>query len=394
MSGRPNTVEARIGLLHLTDAAPVIVAQEFGLFAEQGIDVELFIEPSWANVADKLAYGLLDAAVILPPLAFAVSLGLRGPATPLLVPMALSLNGNSITFDRATAAAIRSGTDRAPGALDLGRRLLHHLRTRQERMRLAVVHRYSTHNLLLRYWLAASGIDPDRDLDIEIVPPVDMVGAMIGGRIHGFCAGMPWGEVAARAGVGEIVLSSAQVWANHPEKCLAVRRDWAERDSGALQRLLVSLLEAARQCDQPARADEIAAILAAPAYLGIAAEIVRSSLPVEPANESARERSVFFGSAAMFPWPSHAAWMLAEMDRWGLLGAGVDREAAIRELYRPDIFRGAAGRAGVAAPLADGKVEGAHGEPWLQPGAPQAIAMAPDLFCDGRTFDAAALAKV
>src|SRR5438105_4649814 len=96
-----------IGLLRLSDAAPVIVAKEMGFFAEQNVDVRLSIEPSWANIADKLTYRGLDAAVMLPPLAFAVSSGLRGAGAPLIVPMSLSLNGNSITVSTELAAALK-----------------------------------------------------------------------------------------------------------------------------------------------------------------------------------------------------------------------------------------------------------------------------------------------
>src|SRR5688500_1461411 len=89
----------RVGLLRLTDAAAVFLADAYGLFAAEGLDVDLSVEPSWANIADKLAYGLLDVAVMLPPLALAMALGLRGPAaTPLVVPMSLSLNGSSVVL--------------------------------------------------------------------------------------------------------------------------------------------------------------------------------------------------------------------------------------------------------------------------------------------------------
>ncbi|HYZ25231.1 MAG TPA: ABC transporter substrate-binding protein, partial [Rhodopila sp.] len=102
------TQPLRIGLLRLVDSAPVIVAEAAGLFRAHGLDVRISIEPSWANIADKLAYGVLDAAVMLPPLALAASAGLRGMKARLLVPMSLSQGGNAITVRTDIAHALTS----------------------------------------------------------------------------------------------------------------------------------------------------------------------------------------------------------------------------------------------------------------------------------------------
>ena len=153
----------------------------------------LSIEPSWANIADKLTYGLLDAAVMLPPLALASALGLRGPPANLVVPMGISQGGNTIVLG---GDAIKESEGLPPGA-----RLLAWLAGQSGRPRIAVVHRFSTHNLLLRYWLSLTGVDPDRDIETVVVPPEQVVAALASGQIAGFCAGAPWGvaaELAAR----------------------------------------------------------------------------------------------------------------------------------------------------------------------------------------------------
>lgn len=380
----------RIGLLRLTDAAPVVVALEQGFFADAGLEVFLSVEPSWANIVDKLTYGQLDAAVMPPPLAFAVSIGLRGAGIPLIVPMSLSLNGNSVTVTKEIAGAL--GPEKHGGALEVGRRLADHLRRRAARPRIAVVHAFSTHNLLLRYWLAAAGIDPDKDIELSVVPPAEMVDAMQEGQINGFCAGAPWGEVAALRDVGRTIVTSSEIWRNHPEKCFAVGRDWAEENPDLLEGLLDALLRAARFCDAPENADDIAAILAQDNYLDLDPAFLRASLPAGEAAEGpgwrSVDRSVFFTSAANFPWRSHAAWFLAEMARWGYLARDVDRAALAASVYRPDLFRIAAGRDGVPAPKHDGKQEGAHAVTWRAEGDPSDIPMQPDLFCDGKIFAA------
>jgi NitT/TauT family transport system ATP-binding protein/nitrate/nitrite transport system substrate-binding protein len=381
-----NAASIRIGLVRLTDAAPVIIAAEKGLFADRGLDVRLSVEPSWANIADKLTYGQIDAAVMLPPLALAVSLGLRGAGVPLIVPMSLSLNGNSVTVSKELFDAVAPSIGDGPMAIGL--RLREYLKTRASRPRFAVVHVYSTHNLLLRYWLSACGIDPDRDVEFSVVPPAETADALRAGYIDGFCAGAPWGEVAARADAGRTIVTSSQIWGNHPEKCLAVARDWADENPTRLDAMLGALIDAARFCDRPENADEVARILGDARYLDLDPAIVRESLPVKDAATHPNgqvDRSVFFASAANFPWRSHAGWFLGQMAKGGYIDARAGQVEAAA-IYRPDIFISAALRAGISVPLQDRKAEGAHAQGWRLEAKPSDIDMGPDLFCDGKVF--------
>jgi two-component system, oxyanion-binding sensor len=373
----------RIGMLRLSDAAPAVIAKENGFFAARGLDVRLSVEPSWANIADKLSYRQLDAAVILAPLAFAVTLGLRGVGIPLIVPMSFSLNGLAVGVRNDIADELRAdelGTGGTP--LEIGRRLAHLLPPHRPRLRFAIAHAFSTHNLLLRHFLSAAGIDPDRDVELTVVPPADTVLAMQSGHIDGYCLGPPWADVATRLGIGRTLVTSAQIWQNHPEKCLAVRRDWAGDNPDALDGLLAATLQAAQFCDNPANAEGIAAILAQDNYLAVERAAIRASLP-----DDGSGRSVFFANAANFPWISHAAWFLAKMAQWGYLGQEVDRAALAESVYRPDLFRAAAAKIGLSVPTDDSKIEGAHDAPWLLDATPAPIPMGPDLFCDGRIFE-------
>ncbi len=182
-----------IGLLRLTDSAPAIVAHEFGICADEGLDVALSVEPSWAHVADKLAYGALEAAVIVPPLAFAVSLGLRGPAEPLIIPYNISLGGDTITLARDHAGRLRDGARAVGYAAALAARL----KASEGGKTLTVVHDYSNHNLFLHYWLAAAGALAERDYAVVVTPPSRTVEALRSGKIAGFCAGAPRGDISA-----------------------------------------------------------------------------------------------------------------------------------------------------------------------------------------------------
>lgn len=385
----------RIGILRLTDAAPLVIAREAGYFAAEGIDVELSVEPSWANIADKLVYGLIEGAMMLPPLALALSLGLRGGdgLEALVVPASLSLDGNTVTLAERWAGPV---LDEPPGegaaltALETARRFARLLRQQRERPRLAVVHTFSTHNLLLRYWLAAGGIDPDRGVSLAVVPPAQTVAAMSAGQIDGFCAGAPWGEIAARAGLGRAVATSHMIWNHGPEKVFAMRRAIAERHPDRVQAVLRALLRAAAYCDAPEHAGAVAAILSQDCYLALPAEVILTSLPGAglptaplPANA---DRCVFFANAATFPWRSHAEWFLREMVRWGFVGAAAHPKAA-SALYRPDLYSQAARSLGLSVPTADRKSEGYHAEPWLLPALPAPVPMGADRFGDGARFD-------
>jgi NitT/TauT family transport system ATP-binding protein/nitrate/nitrite transport system substrate-binding protein len=335
----------RIGLVHLTDMAPAFVAEAKSFFAAEGVAATLSVEPSWANIADKLTYRALDAAVMLVPLAFAVAAGLRGVGTPLLVPLSISQNGNGFTVSPALADAI--GPD-VSDVMAVGRRLATIVAGSGPRLRIAVVHAYSSHDLLLRYWLAAAGIDPARDIDLVVVPPVDMVAALQAGEIDGFCAGAPWGAVATQQKVGRTILVSSAIWQNHPEKCFGVTADWAERHPAGLQAVLRALLRAQAYCDDPGNAAEVAALLASPDRLGVPAPALRASLP-GATPDGGVDVSRFAGAASV-PRLEHAAWFLDQMARWGRFGVETDRAALARAVYRPDLYEQAAGT--TIAPMA------------------------------------------
>ena len=374
----------RVGFLRLTDSAPAIVAQEFGYFAEEGIDADLFEEPSWANIADKLAYGFLDAAVIVPPLAFAIELGLRGVSQKLIIPCAISMGGNTITLSRDLALRVRELANK--GGLSTAHALATCLKDRDQPLPLGVVHAYSTHNLLLRYWLATAGLEAGREVRLSVVPPARAVEALQSGSIAGFCAGAPWGEIAQRAGAGLNVATSDDIWRAAPEKAFAVRASWAEENPESLKGAVRALVRAAQFCDAPENASYTGALLSRQKYLGVDSHAILSSLPggaIAPDNQSC-----FWRGAATFPWRSHALWFLHQMARWDLIG-NIDAEALAARVYRSDLYRAAVAPLGISVPVADSKSEGAHDAPWSLAAAPKPIAMGPDSFCDGVVFEAA-----
>jgi two-component system, oxyanion-binding sensor len=322
------TKPIRVGLLRLVDSAPILVAQRAGMFRNQGIEVEISIEPSWSAIADKLTYGTIDAAVILPPLALAACAGLRGPKAHLVVPLSLSQGGNAIVLGHTAADYLAAGDQ--PARL----RLLEWLQAQSTPPRFAVVHAFSTHNLLLRYWLASGGADPDKDIETIVIPPEDVVPALAAGRIAGFCAGAPWGDIAERQGAGRILVGTSVIWPFHPEKCLGVSAAWAEANPDLLDRLLGGILRAQINCDQPDNAAAIATLLADPNGLSLPEAASRASLP----GGSGAELIRFHTREAWFPARAHAMWFLAQMRRWGWLDDQTDLSELAASVYRPDLL--------------------------------------------------------
>ncbi len=313
----------RLGLLRLSDAAPVILAAEKRIFAAHGVRVALSIEPSWANIADKLGYGLLDGAVMLPPLALACALGLRGRQTEIVVPMSLSANGNAITLSNAWKPAFESGAAGFKRAISAS----------GTKPKFAVVHGFSTHDLLLRYWLAAAGIDPDKDVEITVLPPTETAKSMAAGKIDGFCAGAPWGQVAARMAAGFIAVRSTDIWRDHPEKCLSLRADFVKDNPAGTQSLLTALREASTLCaDRQNRAD-LAQLLAQEEFLNLPPDLVALSL--DTASGGPR-------FDLNYPAIGHARWFAAQLCRWHK--APPTAISVSENLYRPDLYIAAGGQ--------------------------------------------------
>lgn len=393
------TTPFRIGFLPLVDAALPILARELGFAEAEGIALELVRDMSWATVNDRLLYGHSDAAHLLAPLAIATTLGLGRPATPLSVPFVLGLNGNAITLRPDLAAQVTAVG--APGDVAaIGARLAEVAQAARERgtpFRFGVVHRYSSHNYMLRYWLIGCGIDPDRDVAIVTVAPPFAADALAAGEIDGICVGEPWNSVAVDRGVGVIVAVTSQIWLRGVEKVLAMRTARMEEDPDLTHRLLRALYRAGVAFVDPARREDIAAILAGPDYLDGSATLIghaisdrivfaQGAAPIDVPDFMFQHRE-----AANFPWVSQAAWLYAQMCIAGHATPNPNDYDAAQRVFRPDVYRAALRPLGVPLPGASSKLEGGIVEA-LGVGTTQGrLILGADRFFDARSFDPADL---
>lgn len=389
--------EITAGFMPLFDSAVLVTAAEMGFAAREGIELKLQRETSWANIRDRIAIGHFDVAHMLGPMPLACSLGLTPLASETIVPFSLGLGGNCVTVSNAVwdgMAAQGAAPDLDPGRAGaaLGALIRERAGAGREPLRFAVVHPHSGHNYELRYWLAACGIDPDRNIEIVIVPPPFMADALAAGRIDGYCVGEPWNSAAVAAGTGRIVTVKALLWRNSPEKVIGARKTWAEENPEALAALLRALHHAARWCQEPANRGELAALMAKPAFLGQPEAIQMPALTGRLQLGGGVERRVKdfflpFDKAANFPWKSHALWFYTQMVRWGQLPHTPQNLAIARDCYRPDLYRSALKPLGVALPGANAKVEGALKVATPVGSAGASLVLGPDGFFDGQIFD-------
>jgi two-component system, oxyanion-binding sensor len=389
------------GFLPLVDAALLVAAREKGFAEAEGLALTLVRETSWANIRDRVAVGHFQCAHMLAPMPIAARLGLTPMPADIIAPMALGLGGDAVTVSRPLHAALA-----AAGALDgldaaaAGQALAASIRARREagqpNLVFAVVHPHSAHNYDMRYWLHSSGIDPDKDLEIVVVPPPFLPDALATGRIDGYCVGEPWSSVAAQRGKGVIITSVSAIWRSSPEKVLGVEASFAESDPETVDAMVRALYAAARWCAEPGNRAELAGILSRPDYVGVDAREILPALSGRIAlgnGETIDDPEFFipFGRAATFPWKSHASWFYSQMVRWGHAQWSAQDAARAAEIYRPDIYRRALAGTGAAVPADDWKIEGAlaGAEPIRAVGGD--IQLGPDGFFDARVFNPDAL---
>ncbi len=339
----------RIGFIPLADAAPLLIAIDKGFAEREGLEIEAVREVSWSNVRDKLNIGLFDAAHMLTPMAIASALGIGHVRAPLVAPLVLALNGNAITVSPALHEALMAELDGGePLPLATAEALARVVRHRRgkglEPLTFGMTFPFSNHNYQLRFWMAAGGVDPDEDVRLVVLPPPYMAASLGEGQVDGFCAGAPWNSVAVEAGTGRILHFGCEIVERLAEKVLAVRAGWAEEYEAVLMRLMRAVAAAAEYTAQPENWEECARLLAAPHRIGVRAELIERTLAgrlkVSPDGTVKCDAAYLIpgAGAAGRPDPVQAAWLYAQMVRWGQTELRADALAEARAVLSPALF--------------------------------------------------------
>jgi ABC-type nitrate/sulfonate/bicarbonate transport system substrate-binding protein len=328
-----------MGFLPVSDCAPLVYAQEAGLFAKYELVVELTRETSWGDLRDKVIHGELDAAHTPASLPFLANLGVDSDPCACVSGLVLSLQGNAITLARPLSEA---------GVIDAAglREQIYHS-WRKKTFTFAVGHYLSTQHHLLNQWLRSGGIVPEHEVKIVVVPPAQMFPTMKLGYIDGYCVGEPWTSVAVQAGEGVCVATSGELAPLHPEKVLMVRQSFAQGRSEEHQRLIAALLEACDWCDQPGNRVQLGELLAQARYVNAPPECLTTGLP-GPAEFGARRDQtlatlgIFSRYAANDPTNAKAEWIIRLL--YNLLQqSSLDRRSpgrtpVLKNIFRRDIF--------------------------------------------------------
>ncbi|MGB8701059.1 MAG: nitrate ABC transporter ATP-binding protein [Thermosynechococcaceae cyanobacterium] len=311
-------VNLEIGFIPLTDCAPLAIAQEKGFFKKYGLEqVTLSREPSWKAVVEGIRTHRLDAAHMVAgmPLALTLGIGDHQQPLPIVTSLVLSRNGNAITLSKKLY-------DRGVHSLnDLKAYLDNHT---DQVHRFGVVHPASMHNLLLRYWLAAAGIDPDKDVELLVIPPAQMVSNLKAGNIDGYCVGEPWNSRAIQEGIGYAIATDLDIWPGHPEKVLGVREDWSQRYPKTHLALTKALIDACEFCGHTYNNEEVLDIITRPEYVGVEATYIRPGFMdpylrvIDGEPERLRRFNQFYADHSTCPGRAEGLWILTQLARWGL----------------------------------------------------------------------------
>jgi bicarbonate transport system ATP-binding protein len=307
-------INLEIGFVPLNACAPLAIAKEKGFFAKHGLEeVSLVRESSWRGISDGLIGGYLDAAQMPSGMPVWLTLGgANNQPLPVVSALTMARNGNAITLAKKFYEQ---------GIYDLADFKKYLQKTANQRHTLGMVHASSMHNLLLRYWLASGGIDPDKDVSIQTIPPAQMVADLKNGSIDGYCVGEPWNYRAASEGIGFTAATDLEIWLGHPGKVLGVREDWANKYPNTHIAIVKALLESCIYCADPKNSQDIRLILSSPEYVGTDIDYIQLGEPDnnscdlnKPMKEYAHHQ--FYGEGVNRPIRSEHLWIMTQLARW------------------------------------------------------------------------------
>ena len=338
----------RIGFIPLMDAALLIVAHEKGFAAREELALDLVRDVSWANLRDRLAVGMIDAAHMLAPAAIAATLGLGQARAEMASPILLNRNGNAITVSAAIFADMQQRAGAAIDDLDSSARafalvVAARAKAGGEPPVLASVYPFSMHTLLLREWLGRGGLTLGEDVSMIVLPPPFMAQGLEDGQIDGFCVGAPWNMLATQTSTGAIVALGCELIPDAPEKLLAFRRRDLDADGSSAVALARAIRLAAEWTRQPQNTAELAELLAKPAYLDLPSGLIEAILNGRLGIGAGRPARLVpdylsFQSDRLAPDAATARTIIERMAAAGQIGRDTATQAKAKAVFRIDCY--------------------------------------------------------
>lgn len=350
-SPKVETTTAKLGFIALTDSAPLIIAKEKGFFTKYGMtDVEISKQKSWPVTRDNLKIGSsgggIDGAHILSPMPYLLTINDK---VPMYLLARLNINGQAISVAEKFKD-LKIGLQSK-----LLKESVNKAKADKTSLKVAMTFPGGTHDLWMRYWLAAGGINPDQDVILQAVPPPQMVANIKVGTVDAFCVGEPWNAQLVSQKLGYTALSTGELWNDHPEKAFAMRQDWVDKNPNATQALLMAIMEAQQWCDQAENKEEMCKICADRKYFNVAvADILERAKGNIDYGDGRKEqnfayRMKYWEDNASYPYKSHDTWFLTEEIRWGYLPKDTKVKEIVDQVNREDLWKQAAKALGVAA---------------------------------------------
>jgi len=345
-SDGPETSTIRFGIIALTDCAPIVMAHELGYFKKFGIDSVVSKEASWAVIRDKLSIGENQATHMLIGMPLASTMGLAGsPVKPMVIPWLLNRNGQAITLNNALKkAGVKKPADVKPLAAQA--------KAKGEPLTFAMTFPAGTHAMWMRYWLAAGGINPDKDVNLITIPPPQMVANMKVDKMDGYCVGEPWNNRAIEDGIGYTVVTTQQMWKDHPEKVCAFTEEFAAKNPKTVKAVLKALHLASVDLDKMENRPKFAEIIARPAYINCPPATILERLMGKYNYGDGRVEQdpnymIYSSRGCNYPQPVYGTWYLSQFRRWGLVKSAPDYAAVTKKVMRPDLYLDAMKELGV-----------------------------------------------
>ncbi len=343
----PEVSQLRCGIIALTDCSPLVIAAEKGIFQKYGLDVTIAKGANWAAIRDALSSGDNQFTHMLIGMPIASTMGLLGsPKKPMVVPWLLNRNGQAITLKSDLKGKVGADPKALKPFVEKAKKL-------GEPMSFAMTFPPGTHAMWMRYYLAAGGINPDKDISLITVPPPQMVANMRIGKMDGYCVGEPWNARAIADKIGFTSVTTQDIWKDHPEKACAFTAEFAEKNPKTVKAVLKGLHEASVWLDDMGNRPEQCAIVSKPNYINCDKDIILGRLLGKLDYGDGRppvtdEFPMHFSKRnCNFPQPKFATWWLTQFRRWGMVSAAPDYVGVAKQVMRGDIYTEAMKELGV-----------------------------------------------
>ncbi|MAR90419.1 MAG: CmpA/NrtA family ABC transporter substrate-binding protein [Pseudomonadota bacterium] len=312
--GKPEKTKLKVGFVPITCATPIIMAHPLGFYSKYGLDVDVIKTAGWAVARDKSLAREYDASHMLTPMPLAMTLGAGSTAEPYIMPAVENINGQAIVLH------VDHKDKRDP--------------KQWKGFKFGVPFDYSMHNFLLRYYVAEHGLDPDKDIQIRVVPPPEMVANLRAGNLDGYLSPDPFNQRAVWEKVGFIHTLTKDIWEGHPCCAFACSKAFAEELPNTYGALLKSIIDATQYSSNPDNRKEISEAIAPKNYLNQPVPVIQQVLTGRYADglgsvKDVPDRIDF----DPFPWHSMAVWILTQMKRWGYIEGDVDYKTVAEQVY-------------------------------------------------------------